>query len=137
MLSEVEKTWYHTRLYPRTLHIIINMNTKQRRGYIDILMIIKKLKACDRAKIVKYLKSDVIEFLCECTHNVLYTDLGLKNKSQLKKKLKSQCSIHRLKKISSKNTPIEKKVKALKQEGKGIGLILSAAIPFLLSLFKR
>ena len=45
-------------------------------------------------------------------------------------------SLFRLKKIASKNTPIEKKIKALKQEGKGIGLILSAAIPFLLNLFK-
>lgn len=112
------------------------MNPKERRRYIDILTIIKKLKACDRSKIINYLKSDVIDFLCECTHNVLYTDLGLKNKSQLKKKIKSQCSVHRLKKIASKNTPIEKKIKALKQEGKGIGLILSAAIPFLLNLFK-
>ena len=30
------------------------MNPKERRRYIDILTIIKKLKACDRSKIINY-----------------------------------------------------------------------------------
>jgi hypothetical protein len=66
----------------------------------------------------------------------LFTDLGLKNKSHLKKCLKSQCNVKRLITISKKNTPLDKKIAALKQEGKGIGLIASVALPFLLSLFQ-
>jgi len=51
--------------------------------------------------------------------------------------LKSQCNVKRLKSISNKNTPLDKKIAALKQEGKGIGLILSVALPFLLNLIQN
>ena len=112
------------------------MATKDKKQYLDLLQVLKKIKAEDRAKIVPYLKTDAIEFIGECTHNVLFTDLGLKNKSHLKKCLKSQCNVKRLKSISNKNTPLDKKIAALKQEGKGIGLILSVALPFLLNLIQ-
>jgi hypothetical protein len=59
------------------------------------------------------------------------------NKNSIKKRLKSTCSVHRLKLIASKSRAHSSKVKALKQEGAGIGLILSAALPFLTSLFSR
>jgi len=94
----------------------------------------KKLKPEDRSKILPYLKNDAVEFLCECVHNVLYTDIGLKNKNKIKKKIKSSCSVHRLKTIANKSKPFDAKVKALGQEGKGIGLILSLALPFLANL---
>ena len=112
------------------------MITKEKEQYLDLLEVLKKIKAEDRAKIVPYLKTEAIEFIGECTHNVLFTDLGLKNKSHLKKCLKSQCNVKRLKSISNKNTPLDKKIAVLKQEGKGIGLILSTALPFLLNLIK-
>jgi len=89
----------------------------------------------DRENIVPYLKEDAVHFICECFHNVLYTDLKLKNKKKLSKALKSKCSIHRLRTISSSKRALPSKLKALKQEGAGLGLILSAAIPFLTSLF--
>ena len=113
------------------------MATKDKKQYLDLLQVLKKIKAEDRAKIVPYLKTEAIEFIGECTHNVLFTDLGLKNKSHLKKCLKSQCNVKRLKSISNKNTPLDKKIAALKQEGKGIGLILSVALPFLLNLIQN
>jgi hypothetical protein len=49
-----------------------------------LLQVLKEIKAEDRAKIVSYLKTEAIEFIGECAHNVLFTDLGLKNKSHLK-----------------------------------------------------
>ena len=113
------------------------MATKDKKQYLDLLQVLKKIKAEDRAKIVPYLKTEAIEFIGECAHNVLFTDLGLKNKSHLKKCLKSQCNVKRLKSISNKNTPLDKKIAALKQEGKGIGLILSVALPFLLNLIQN
>ncbi len=111
------------------------MSLQDKKKYLKLIQVLKKLRAEERSHIIPYLKTDVVEFICECVHNVLYTDIGIKNKSQIRKKLKSQCSVHRLKTIASKSKPFEAKVNALKQEGAGIGLILSAAIPFLMNLF--
>jgi hypothetical protein len=110
------------------------MSLKERKKYLHLVKIMSKLKPEERSQIIPYLKADAVEFLCECVHNVLYTDIGIKNKNKIKSKLKNQCSVHRLKTIASKNKSIEAKTKALRQEGKGIGLILSAALPFLINL---
>lgn len=111
--------------------------TTKKQHFVDLLQVLKKIRSEDRTKIIPYLKTEAIDFIGECTHNVLYTDLGIKNKNKLKRCLKSSCNVKRLKKISNKNTPLDKKIAALKQEGKGIGLILSAALPFLISLFTK
>lgn len=111
------------------------MSLKDRKKYLNLIKIIKKLKPEERSQIILYLKDEAVDFLCECVHNVLYTDIGIKNKNCLKKNLKSQCSINRLKTIASKSKSTDAKLKALSQEGKGLGLILSAAIPFLINLF--
>lgn len=113
------------------------MSLKDKKKYLNLIKVVKKLKPEERSHLIPYLKTDVVEFLCECVHNVLYTDIGIKNKSKIKKKLKSQCSVHRLKIIANKTKPFEAKVNALKQEGAGIGLILSAALPFLMNLFGK
>jgi len=113
------------------------MSLKEKRKYLPLLKIIVKLRPEARAHLVPYLKPDAVEFLCECFHNVLYTDIGIKNKAKLRKCLKANCSVSRLKTISTKSRPIEAKIRSLKQEGKGLGLILSAAIPFLMNLFSR
>ena len=107
---------------------------KEKRQYIKLLQTLKKMSNKDRENIVPYLKDDAVHFICECFHNVLYTDLKLKNKKKLSTKLKNSCSIHRLKTISSSKRPLSLKLKALRQEGAGLGLILSAALPFLTNL---
>lgn len=107
----------------------------RKKFYLNLLKILKRLKSDERTKLIPYLKPEAIEFLCECFHNVLYTDLKVNNKSVIKKKLKANCSVDRLKLIASKSRAHQAKVKALSQEGAGIGLILSAALPFLTSLF--
>jgi hypothetical protein len=113
------------------------MSLKSRKKYLDLVRVISKLKPDDRSCLIPYLKTDSLEFLCECVHNVLYTDIGIRNKSKIKNKLKKQCSVHRLKTIASKSISLSAKAKALSQEGKGLGLILSTALPFLLNLFSR
>lgn len=110
---------------------------KEKKQYLKLLQALKKMKAADREKIVPYLKEDAVHFICECFHNVLYTDLNLKNRKKLSNKLKTSCSVHRLKTISSTKRPLSAKLKALGQEGAGLGLILSAALPFLMNLFNR
>ena len=111
------------------------MSLKERKKYLTLLKIIKKLKPEERSEVVTYLKDDAVEFLCECVHNVLYTDLGIKNKNKIKKQIKNNCSIHRLKAISTKAKSLDVKRKALKQEGKGLGFITSAVLPFLVDFF--
>jgi hypothetical protein len=95
------------------------------------------MKPEDLNIILDVLPDDATEIICECVYNVLHTDIKLsaKKKSHLKKFIKSNCSIHRLEKISKKSNPISKRKKALKQEGKGLPMLLAAAIPFLIDLF--
>lgn len=114
--------------------VFANLKMNDKKQYLKLLQTLKRMNVEDREKIVPYLKEDAVHFLCECFHNVLYTDLKLKNKKKLSKNLKTKCSVHRLKTISSKR-PLPAKLKALQQEGTGLGLILSAAIPFLMNLF--
>jgi hypothetical protein len=113
------------------------MSLRSRRKYLDLVRIVSKLKPEDRSLLIPYLKTDSVEFLCECVHNVLYTDIGIRNKNKIKNKLKSQCSVHRLKTIASKSRSVTAKTRALGQDGKGLGLILSTALPFLMNLFSR
>jgi len=113
----------------------VKVSMKEKKQYLKLLQALKKMNVKDREKIVPYLKEDAIHFICECFHNVLYTDLKLKNKKNLSKNLKTKCSVHRLKTISSTKRPLPTKLKALQQEGAGLGLILSAPIPFLMNLF--
>ena len=111
------------------------MSLKDRKKYLALIKIVSRLKPEERSLIIPYLKTEAVEFLCECVHNVLYTDIGIKNKNKVKNKLKNQCSVHRLKTIVSKSKSISARKKALSQEGKGLGLILSTALPFLINLF--
>jgi hypothetical protein len=113
------------------------MTFNGKKQHLSVLKVLKKLKPKEREEIIPYLNAEGLEFLCECFHNVLFEDIGVKNKSTLKKKLKSQCDVHRLKYIANAKKPLKAKVKALQQEGAGIGLILSAAIPFLMNLFGK
>ena len=112
----------------------MKMSLKNRKKYLNLVKIVSKLKPEERSHIIPYLKTDSVEFLCECVHNVLYTDIGIKNKNKIKQKLKNQCSVHRLKTIASKSKSVAAKTEALRQEGKGLGVILSAALPFLINL---
>jgi len=74
--------------------------------------------------------------ICECVYNVIHTDLNLpkQKKNKLKNFIKANCSIHRINKIASKKENLFKRRKALKQEGKGLPMILATAIPFLIDL---
>ena len=109
-----------------------------KKKYIPLFHIIKKLKSPDDvSNIMDFLKDDAIDNICECVYNILNTDINLspRKKSNLKKFLNSNCSLHRLNKISKKTLPISKRRKALKQEGKGLGMILASVLPFLANSF--
>jgi hypothetical protein len=105
--------------------------------HLPLINVLAKMKPEDFQTIVDVLPDEATEIICECVFNVLNTDIKLspKKKSHLRKFIKANCSIHRLGKIAKKSIPISKRKKALKQEGKGLPLILGAAIPFLMDLF--
>jgi hypothetical protein len=104
---------------------------------LPLINVLSRMKPEDFKVILDVLPDEATEIICECVYNVLNTDINLsaKKKSHLRKFIKSNCSIHRLSKISKKSYPISKRKKALKQEGRGLPLLLGAAIPFLMDLF--
>jgi hypothetical protein len=104
---------------------------------LPLIRVLSKLKSEDITPLLDILPDEATEIICECVYNVLHTDIKLssKKKSHLKKFIKSNCSLHRLEKISKKSLPVAQRRKALKQEGKGLPLLLGAAIPFLMDLF--
>jgi hypothetical protein len=110
---------------------------ENRKKYIPLLNVLKKLKPNEISAVVDFLNDDAIDNICECVYNVIHTDLNLpsKKKNKLRNFIKSNCSLHRINKISSKKEALFKRRKALKQEGKGLPMILATAIPFLIDLF--
>lgn len=115
------------------------MVCKEKKKYLPLLQVLRKLDAKDVSSVVDFLTDDAIDNICECVYNILHTNLNLssKKKAYLKRFIKGNCSIHRLRKISKKTIPVSKRRKALKQEGKGLPLILASVIPFLTSLFTK
>jgi len=87
---------------------------------------VQKLKPDHLIEIIHHLNDDSVNSLFECVYNTIYTDLKIpqNEKNKLKKKLKNKCSRKNLDIISSKKISISRRRKALKQEGRGIGLIL-------------
>ena len=59
---------------------------------VELLRIIKRLKAKERSHIIKFLDKDAIDIVGECIHNVLFENCNLKNKTKidLRRKFKSK-----------------------------------------------
>ena len=108
------------------------------RSIIGLLKKIKKMNSQQFSTMVETINDQTVDDLCQCIYNVIYTDLHLskKKKTCLKKHIHKNCTKSRLKTISTKSTPISKRRRAMKQEGKGLPLLLASAIPFLINLFK-
>ena len=106
---------------------------EHKKKLLPLLKAINKLKDHERVQIIDYLNDNTINELCECFYNVINTDLGFSKhkKTRLKRGLKKCCSLQRIKIITTKSQPISKRRYALKQEGKGIGLILASVLPML------
>ena len=115
------------------------MVNKEKKKFLPLFQVLKKLDAKDVSSVMDFLTDDAIDSVCECVYNILNTDISLspRKKLHLKKFIKSNCSIHRLHKISKKTLSVSKRRQALKQEGKGLPLILASVIPFLANLFTK
>lgn len=107
------------------------------KSTLPLLHSMKKFKGENFAEFIEHLRDETVDDLCECVFNVINTDIKLSKakKNALKRHIKKNCSVKRLKKISDKTVPLFKRKKALKMEGKGLPLILASVIPFLTKLF--
>lgn len=112
------------------------MISKNTLSYIKIL---NKLSKDEFQCLVECIKDQYVDELCECVFNVVYHDLKIPRKKlkNLKRHIKTNCSVRNIKKITDKNVAISKRRRAMKMEGKGLPLILASVIPFLTSLFTR
>jgi hypothetical protein len=77
---------------------------ENRKKYIPLLNVLKKLKPAEISGIIDFLNDDAVDNICECVYNVIHTDLNLpkQKKNKLKNFIKANCSIHRINKIASK-----------------------------------
>jgi len=105
----------------------------------DFIAVISKLKPNQFEALIDNLTDKAIDNIGECVYNAIYTDLNLPNRKKLalKRHIKKNCCVKRIKMISSKKIPLSKRKKALKQSGRGLPLILASVIPFIASLFKK
>jgi putative N-acetylmannosamine-6-phosphate epimerase len=77
---------------------------ENKKKYLPLLNILKRLKPKDVSDIMEFLTDDAIDNICECVYNVIHTDINLpsRKKAKLRNFIKSNCSIHRINKITSK-----------------------------------
>lgn len=115
------------------------MDKKRKLKLLNLLKNLKKIPGKELPNFISSLSDESIDNICECVYNVIHTDLNLNpnTKKALKRKIHKCCKISRLKKISNKNISISKRKEALKQEGKGLPILLAAAIPFLTNLLSK
>lgn len=108
-----------------------------RRDFIHLLKFVKSLKKGEFQYLVDHLNDSSIDHLGECIFNLIYTDLKMGNRKvkKLRSHIKNNMSASRLKLIANKSAPLLKRRKALKQEGRGLPMLLASVIPFLANLF--
>jgi hypothetical protein len=110
---------------------------KANKKIVPLIDTLHRLNPKDLTHVLKHLKEKEIDMICECVYNVINTPLNLskRKKCNLKRYLKKHCCKRRLQTITNKKVNFEKRKKALQQEGKGLGMILATALPFLFNLF--
>jgi len=106
-----------------------------KKSLLPLAKLISKLKPEEVPSVLDLISDQGVNGICECVYNVIFTDLKLskRKKSILKKKIKTKCSLHKIKKIVSKQ-PIYKRRNYIKQQAGVLPLILATAIPFLADL---
>ena len=113
------------------------ISRQKARKVLELLNFLTKLNKNNQETALKFLNNEGLDYISETIFNILYnpdctSNLTKSKRSRLVNTLKP--SSHILRKISSKNYPIVSKQKKIIQSGSGISLLLSAAIPFLISL---
>jgi hypothetical protein len=110
---------------------------KKVKKYFELIKLLETSNPKKKEVILNHLDNNSIHFICELVHNVIHNNFQLNNKkiNKLKTVLKPMKNCCRY--LSKKSGKIERKRKLMVQHGKGLGLILSTAIPILLSLITQ
>ena len=113
------------------------MNKKNLRNKGKFLTLLAKFPKEHISHVIDHLDDNSIEMICECVYNAIYTDLSIskKKKKTLRKHLHKHCCMKNLKTITTPSITVSKKRRALKQEGTGLGFILSTIVPLITKLF--
>ena len=109
------------------------------KNKVNLFKSLSSLNGDNLTHVLKHIDANGVESVCECVFNTIYTDLKLsnRNRNKIRNTFKNNKSLRNLKVITDKSKNIQKKRKALLQEGKGIGLILATVAPLLASLFSK
>ena len=104
---------------------------------LQLLKFLANLNKKDQETSLKFLNDEGLEYISETIFNILYnsdctSSLTKDRRKKLIKTLKPKDKIFQ--QISNKQRPILSRRKKILQSGSGISLLLSAAIPFLVSL---
>lgn len=102
----------------------------------ELLKLIKRMKGNEFSNFIDAVSDNTVDEICECVYNVVNSNLkfGRRKKLQLKRHIRKNCSVHRIRKIMNKKIPVFKRRKALKMEGRGLPMLLASAIPFVIDL---
>lgn len=113
---------------------------KSDKSLIGLLKVCEKLPADQLESLLDNISDTSIDKLCECVYNVIHSEhvcakLPKGRIGKLRRHIKNNCNVKNIKRITNKKVSISKRRKLMKQEGKGLGMILASVIPFLTSLF--
>ena len=110
---------------------------KKKTEQVELLKTLVRLSPEKQKSILRFLDNDAIDLLCECTHNLIFTDLGLScaEKRKLKGKIVGKEKL--LKFISKRSNKHSRRKKKLLQTGGALGTILAIAVPILADLIMR
>jgi len=113
------------------------MKSTIKKDFIYFLRFTKSLKKGEFEHLIDYLSDNSIDHICECIFNLIHNDLKMSDNKlkKIKSHIKKNMNSKRLKMISDKKVPLLKRRKAIKQEGRGLPLLLASVIPFLANLF--
>ena len=103
---------------------------------LQLLQLLQKQKVKDRLNVISYTNKEGIDCLCEAIHNVLTSpQVNKLSRKKLQRKLGNAKG--KIRYLSNPKHGIVKKKAILREVGGSLGLILSIAVPLLMSLLKK
>lgn len=110
------------------------MKKQEYRNKLILCKALKKLSPEEFILLIPYLDDKAIDELCSCVYNTLFQNRTISTHARAKILKKINPHKNKYLYLSKKDNDTNKKRTILKQHGSGIGMILSAAIPFLMNL---
>jgi hypothetical protein len=102
--------------------------------FAKLLKLLNKSKNDDREVILEHLNGNSINYLCEVIYNVIGGNIKLSKRQINKLRSELQHNKKCFRYLSKIGGNSDKKRKLIKQNGRGIGTILSIALPIILQL---